>query len=205
MSTRRIILGSILSIIVVSGLFIGVDYHAYKIGNRSHLFSTLNNYQQNQTLKFGSLNLKVTSITLKPYPKPNYVPPASCPSTFSAAPTSILSNEIAVDTQVQCAQRQNSYAADIDAHQHKNNLTVNYSYANVGNLSLNTSKYKLKLVANTGLTTNYDCAVSLSGQILKGSTETGCLSTTLSNVYHGPIKLVVTQGSKEKDINLKLD
>src|ERR1035437_3032787 len=172
---------ALLLIIVIAVVLVGFDYKSYKGRDRSHLFGTLYNYTQNQTLKFGSLNLKVTSVTLSPYPNPGPAPPP-CIKTWGCG----------------CG-----YQNSLNQYQSSNILKVSYQYSNVSNHPLDMSAYVFRLIGNTPLNNNGGCDIP-SGAILKSSPLIGCISNDISNTYHGPLSLVVTSGNKEKTITINL-
>jgi hypothetical protein len=199
--TLRITLIVLLLIVIAGFIFVGLEYKNYKSGNRSLWFGTLNNYQQNQTLKFGNLNLKATSVSLKPYPAPTVNPPTSCLAVEPSG--SIIDDEASLDANYACTQSQNTYSYDMLLHKQDNALVVQYTYSNVGNLPLNVGTYKISLLANTSINDDYNCSAPGSS-LLKGSSENDCLSGDISKTYKGPLSLIVSQGKEEKEISLKL-
>lgn len=187
----------LLFILLTAGVLSGLDYKSYKDGNRSYLFGTLSNYAQNQTLKFGNLDLKITNVSLDAYQKPTTTPCVPETKVTPHDPFGIL-GIVACDSLAQ------TYEQDLSQYQTKNKLTIDYSYSNVGSLSLNMSDYKIKLLSNTALSNNGQCINQPSGQMLKDGSEGSCISADISKMYHGPLALSVSSGSNDKDISVSL-
>jgi hypothetical protein len=198
--TLKIIGLVLLVIIVIAGIFVGLDYKTYKDGSRSMFFGTLDRYMQNQTLKFGNLNMKVNSVALKAYPLPT--PPPDC---SKLTPQIANGGRIAWNV-ADCQFSQGLYLKDVAHAKSKNELIVTIQYSNVADQALNLSDFKLNLTADTTLDSNDNDSSPCSGmrhaQFLKGYTETECISMDIDKGYSGPLALSVARGGKEKDISL---
>ncbi|HVC36512.1 MAG TPA: hypothetical protein VNE40_03690 [Candidatus Dormibacteraeota bacterium] len=199
----KIITLSLLGLMIIFVAIIGLNYNSYKDGNRSVLFGTLDNYTQSQTLKFGNLNLKVSSVTLKPYPKPDNIPTENCDSLKTPRSTQNYLDPYGT-AYYDCENTLNDYQNAVNNYLHTNQLTIHYTYSNISNVPMNFSDYKLTMALNTDQGSNYVSCNPPSYQILKGENETDCLSTDISNTYHGPLSLIVKNGNKEKIITLSL-
>jgi hypothetical protein len=196
----KIILAVVITVAVIVGIVIGFDYINYTNGNRSMFFGTLDRYKQNQTLKFGSLNLKVDSVALKAYPLPT--PPPDC---SKLTPQIANGGRIAWNV-ADCQFSQGLYLKNVAHAKSKNELIVTIQYSNVADQALNLSDFKLNLTADTTLDSNDNDSSPCSGmrqaQFLKGYTETECISMDIDKGYSGPLALSVARGGKEKDISL---
>lgn len=199
---------------ITSGIFLSVDYSSYMLGNRSQLFGTLDNYNQNQTLEFDSLNLKVTKLTTNAYPAPS--PPArtDCTELFVHQP-SLIPGVIPFfdggEVYSKCQQKLGDYNRTLQHYKDDNNLIVNYSYANVASKPLDLANYKINLIANTPLgqlaNLNYDefrkpCDDFPTSTLLKSNPLEGCITSDIPKSYRGPLVLSVTRNGHQKVINL---
>jgi hypothetical protein len=209
----------LLAMIVICGVLVGVDYINYKDGNRSHLFGTLDNYKQNQTLKFGDLDLKVTSVSLKPYSNPTAPSVTNCDALSNSDPNPLIGvsgaviNDPYFSPRGICQSHLSEYNDALSYIKSNKSLVVTFNYNNVSNRTLNLSHYKAKIIINTPAAVSPNSTIdglrpSCSGlpdsQLLNGSIQQACLAEDISNKYHEPLVLSVTSQGKEKDISISL-
>jgi hypothetical protein len=201
----------LLAALLIGGILVLFEHQVYVNGNQSLLFGTRNTYTKNQTLHFNNLDLKISSVIVKSYPKPTPAKSADCQSLFikgawngfpyGGSAYSICESNI-------------QYANKVESHyQSKDNLTISFTYNNVSDRPLNLKDYTVKIVANTSLADDPDiiydglrpnCSGLPSTEILKGNHQTTCLTMDIDKGYHGPLTLSVTSHGQEKDINLFL-
>jgi hypothetical protein len=191
----------ILVVAVLFGIFCGIEYLIYRDGNRAVFFGALDHYSQKQTLKFGSLDLKVTSVTLKSFPVPTPPAQTDC-SALKPQDTSDLSELNNTFQYFDCTGNLNIYQNSLSQYQNSNALVVNYQYSKVSNTPINMSDFQLKLIANVPLD-DQGCDTP-SGLLVKGSKLTACKSSGISKKYTEPLSLIVLHGKQEKTISINL-
>lgn len=206
--TLKIIVIILLVIVIIAGLIIGFDYKTYKDGNRSYLFGTLNSYNQNQTLRFGDLDLKVSNVELKLYPKPTKPIQSDCSGLVDRMTIRGEQVETPTVAQYACEQELIKYPIVLSHYESKNELTIKFEYSNIADQPLNLTDFKIKAIANTSLDPYISPVTACSGMrqavFLKGNTETECISMDVDKGYTGPLALSVTRDGKEKNIQLAI-
>jgi len=202
--TLKIISIALSLIILIVILITGIDYTYYKLGNRSFIFNTLDNYRQDQILKFGNLDLKVNEVILKAYPEPTAPIQTDC-SLISESTEEGFWNGL---SKYRCEYALSKYPEDFSHYKAKSELIVEFEYSNISDQPINLADYSVKLIANTSLEIYGSPVTKCTGMsklvFLNGYTEKECLSMDIDKGYNGPLALSVTRGGKEKIINLTI-
>lgn len=182
---KRLIVGLTI-LAMIAGVVIVSNYFNYKHGNRSHLFGTLDTYSQNQTLKFDDFDIWVSEVERWDFCGKNIAD--FDPKAYQVVinPNDLFSTN----------------NPPVWPNGPRKNLAIHFFYKNTATKVVSLNPYYFKPVANTQIFEK-DRHIR-SGDMLPGSVTYANISFSMAKDYQGPLRLVVTKGSKKKSIELNI-
>ncbi len=187
-------------VVIVGGVLVGLDYLNYKHGSQSHLFATLDTYQQNQTLHLYNLDLKVTSVKVTPYDEAKLVADEQRCIDNNSHYKSIFNSSFIdnLNNTSLCTRHGPENDASAFAQKYKR-IEVGFYYQNLSDQPIEFNEHNFQLLANTGLYNEWKCSPQ-SEQAIKGSGLGACVQEDISKAYSGPLNLEIKLYGKTKRI-----
>ena len=193
----KIALSLLIIVILFGGIFLGIDYSKYKYGKRSHFFGTLNTYEQNQTLRIGSIDLKFTSVKTTQYDgrilleKEKKCLAEQDPIFSISALLNSLCRKYAPENETDALNYAKNYKQ----------IEIGFSYNNISDKPVKFSTQNYDLLLNTPKYNYFrECNYQWSENLIKGSPQTSCIRADIAKSYNGPLNLEITLNGVSKRI-----